>query len=53
MEIQFLKCKLKNPFSFFNFWKQKYFSSNPDFNKIFEIQFTLNLENKFPSESTQ
>ena len=52
MEIQFLKRKLKNPFSFFNFWKQKYFSSNPDFNKIFEIQFTLNLENKFPSEST-
>ena len=52
MEIQFLKWKSEIPFSIFNFWKQKFFSWNPVSNKKFEIQFTLNLKNKFPSENT-
>ena len=52
MAIQFLKWKLKLQFSIFNFWKQKHFSLNPVFNKKFEIQITLTLKNKFPSENT-
>ena len=46
MEIRFLKWKLKTQFSIFNFSKQKYFSLNPVFNKMFEIRITLNLKNK-------
>ena len=52
MEISFLKWKFKIQFSIFNFWKQKYFSLNPVFNKKFEIEITLNLKIKFPSENT-
>ena len=49
MEIQFLKWKLKIQFSIFNFLKRKYSSSNPIFNKKFEIQFTLNMKMKISS----
>ena len=52
MEIPFLKRKLKITFSISSFWKRKYFLSNPVFSKKFEIQFTLNLKNKFPSENS-
>ena len=51
MEIQFLKQKFEIHFLIFEFWKRKHLSSNPIFNKKFEIQFTLNLRNKFSSES--
>ena len=44
--------RIEIQFSIFSFWKEKYFSSNPVFNQKFEIQFTLNLKNKFPSEDT-
>ena len=48
--------KIEIQFSIFNFWKRKYFSSNSEFEiqfeKKFEIQFTLNLKNNFPSENT-
>ena len=42
---------MKLKFLIFNFWKGKYFSSNPVFNKKFEIQISLSLKNRFPSKN--
>ena len=46
IEIQFLKWKLKIQFSILNFWRRKYFTSNPAFNKKSEIPFSLVLFEK-------
>ena len=43
--------KIENSILNFEFLQAEYFSSNPVFNKKFEIQFILNVKNKFPSLS--
>ena len=45
--------KIENSIFNIQFLEAEIFSSNPVFNKSFEIKFTLNLRNKFPSENTQ